>query len=85
MGQKGGNMNEIAGPGTRNRFSAYAPADFADSGEHVSDRFLLSVMMNSGPRSRLHFEQAAPQIADAMPSVGAIAARRSEPGVCAVP
>src|ERR1700738_4072648 len=26
-----------------------------------------------------------PQIADAMPSAGAIAARRSEPGVCAVP
>src|ERR1700692_813761 len=26
-----------------------------------------------------------PQIAEAMPSAGAIAARRSEPGVCAVP
>src|ERR1700756_5698523 len=26
-----------------------------------------------------------PQMADAMPSAGAIAARRSEPGVCAVP
>src|SRR5258705_13459194 len=53
-------MNEVAGLGARNRFTAYAPADFADSREHVGDRFLLSVMMNSCSRFRLYFEQAAP-------------------------
>src|SRR4051812_46241334 len=53
VGQKGGNLNEVAGLGARNRFSAYAPTDFAGPGEHVGDRFLLSVMMNSCSRSRL--------------------------------
>jgi len=53
-------MNEIAGLRSRDRFSLFAPADFADAGEDVGDRLLLSVMMDSRPRSRLYFEQAAP-------------------------
>jgi hypothetical protein len=71
-------MNEIAGLRARNRFTFFATVDFADAGKHVGKGLLLAVMMNAGSRSRRHLEQA-PQIADAM------AARRSEPGVCAVP
>ena len=53
-------MNEIAGLRTRDQFSSRAPAYFADAGEHVGDRLLLSMMMYSRPRSRLDLEQAAP-------------------------
>src|SRR5450432_3936382 len=58
--QEGGNMNEIAGLCTRGRFASFAPADFADTREDVGDGLLLAMMMNSGPRSRCHLEQAAP-------------------------
>src|SRR5476649_2858634 len=44
----------------RAKFSCCAPAHFADAGEDVGDRLLLSVMMNSRPRFRFHLEQAAP-------------------------
>lgn len=77
-------MNEIAGACTRDRFASFAPADFADAGEDVSDRLLLSMMMDSRPRSRLHLEQSAPD--------GRCNAERRrdggatfEPDVCAVP
>ena len=53
-------MNEIAGLRARNRFSSFAPADFADAGEDVGDRLLLSVMMHARARFRRHLEQAAP-------------------------
>src|SRR5437879_5843614 len=53
-------MNEIAGLRARDRLSSLAPAYFADAGEDVSDRLLLSMMMNSRPRSRLYLEQTAP-------------------------
>jgi hypothetical protein len=53
-------MNEIAGPRTRPMFSLRAPAYFADAGENVGNRLLLSVMVNSCPRSGFHLEQAAP-------------------------
>jgi hypothetical protein len=38
------------------------------------------VMVDSRPRTRLHFKNAAHE-ADVIPRSGAIAARRSEPGV----
>lgn len=53
-------MNEVSGLRTRDRFSSRAPSYFTDAGEHVGDRLLLSVMMYSRPRSRLHLEQATP-------------------------
>src|SRR2546430_4278028 len=58
--QKGGNMNEIAGLRARGRFASFAPTDFTDAGENVGDCFLPSMIMKSLPRSRLHFERAAP-------------------------
>src|SRR5436190_23156574 len=54
--QEGGDMNEIAGLCTRNRFSSFAPADFADAGEDVGDRLLLAVMVNAGPGSWSYLE-----------------------------
>src|SRR3978361_1187768 len=53
-------MNEIAGLPPRRRFGCFAPANFADAGEHVGDGLLLSMMMDSRPGSRLHLEQASP-------------------------
>lgn len=53
-------MNEVSGLRTRDRFSSRTPSYFADAREHVGDRLLVSVMMYSRPRSRLHLEQAAP-------------------------
>src|SRR3982074_212684 len=53
-------MNEIPGFRTRARFTLFAPADFAAAGEDGGDGLLLSVMMDSGPRSRQYLEQAAP-------------------------
>src|ERR1700730_9691792 len=53
-------MYEIDGLCTRDRSSCVAPADFADAREDVGDRLLFSVMMYSGPESRSHLEQTAP-------------------------
>jgi len=53
-------MNEIASLRARNRFSFCAPAYFADAGQHVGDRLLLSVMVNSCTLSRFDLEQTAP-------------------------
>ena len=53
-------MDEVASLCARDEFAAFTPADFADAGEDVCDRLLLSMMMNSCPRSRLYLEQAAP-------------------------
>src|SRR5438270_12786737 len=58
--QEGGDMNEIAGLRTRDRVSSLAPADFADAGEDIGDRLLLSMMMDARARSRRYLEQAAP-------------------------
>ena len=55
-------MNEIASRCARGRFSSFAPADLADAGEDIGDRLLLSVMMNTRPRSRCHLEYAAQQM-----------------------
>src|SRR4051794_3945565 len=51
--QEGGNMNEIPGLRTGDRFPTDAPANFADAGEDVGDRLLLPVMMYPGSRPRL--------------------------------
>src|SRR4030081_684220 len=47
MQQEGGDMNEIAGLRARYGFAFCTPAYFADAGEDVGDRFLLSMMVNS--------------------------------------
>jgi hypothetical protein len=46
-----------------------------NAGENVGDGLLLSMIVNPGPRSRR----------TVIPSAGAMAARRSDPGVCGVP
>ena len=76
-------MNKISGLCACHQFSSFAPANLAEAGKNVRDRLLFPVVMDSCPGSGFHFEQSA-QMADAIPSAGAIAARRSEPGVCAV-
>jgi hypothetical protein len=76
-------MNKISGLYTRDRFSSFAPANLADARKNVRDRLLFPVMMNSRPDPG-STSNSPPQMADAIPSAGAIAARRSEPGVCAV-
>ena len=77
-------MDEITRLCARDRVAFGAPADVADAGKYVGDRFLLAVMMNTGVRSRCDFEQTAPdRRRDA--ERRRMAALRSEPGVCAVP
>jgi hypothetical protein len=77
-------MNEVTSSSGRQVFPARTPADFADARQDVSDRLLLAVMVNSGAGARLDFEQRAPHRRfDAEPRRDA--ARRSEPGVRAVP
>jgi len=49
--QESGDMNEIAGLCTRDRFASFTPPNFADAGEDVGDGLLFSMMMNSSPRS----------------------------------
>jgi hypothetical protein len=73
-------MNKISGLCTRDRFSSFAPANLA---KNVRDRLLFPAMMNSRPDPG-STSNSPPQMGDAIPSAGAIAARRSEPGVCAV-
>jgi len=85
MQQEGGDMNEVASLRACGIFSSCAPAYFAAPGEDVCDRLLLSMMMNSCPANLGSTSNRPPQMAEAMPNAGAIAARRSEPGVCAVP
>src|SRR3981189_1381914 len=41
-----GDMNEIAGLCTRDRFTSFAPADLADAGEDGGDRPLLPLIVN---------------------------------------
>ena len=53
-------MDEIAGLRARCELTSCTPAYLADAGQHVGNRLLLSMMMNSGPRSRFNLEQAAP-------------------------
>ena len=53
-------MNEISGLCTRNQFSSFAPANFADARKNVRDRLLFAVMMNARPGSRFNFEQPTP-------------------------
>lgn len=53
-------MNEIPGRRASGKLASFAPAYLACAGEDVSDRLLVPMMMNSGPRSRLDLEQAAP-------------------------
>ena len=76
-------MDEIAGFRARSVFASHAPADFADARQDIGDRLLLSMMMDAR-RPRVDLEQPAPQ-RRSTPSCGATAARRTEPGVCAVP
>jgi hypothetical protein len=83
MRQESGDMNKISGLYTRDRFSSFAPANLADARKSVRDRLLFPVMMNSRPDPGSTSNRPL-QMADAIPSAGAIAARRSEPGVCAV-
>src|ERR1700684_46932 len=83
MRQEGGDMNKLSGLCKRDRFSSFAPANLADARKNVRDRLLFPVMMNSRPDLG-STSNSPPQMADAIPSAGAIAARRSEPGVCAV-
>src|SRR5882724_12159130 len=58
--QESRNMNEVAGLPVRYEFTSCTPANLADAGQHISDRLLFSMMVNSGPRSRFNLEQAAP-------------------------
>jgi hypothetical protein len=74
-------MNKISGLCTRDRFSSFAPANLADARKKVRDRLLFPVMPVRDPGST---SNSPPQMVDAIPSAGAIAARRSELGVCAV-
>src|ERR1700704_5235927 len=60
MQQEGGDMNEVASLRVCGIFSSCAPAYFAAPGEDVCDRLLLSMMMNSCPRTWFHLEQTAP-------------------------
>src|SRR6267154_3543 len=60
MEQESRNVNEVAGLRVRYEFTSCTPANLADAGEHIGDRLLLSMMVNSGPRSRFDLEQAAP-------------------------
>jgi hypothetical protein len=53
-------MDEIASLCACEMLSLRAPAHFANAGQHVGYRVLLSMMMNSGPRSRFDFEKTSP-------------------------
>ena len=77
-------MDEIAGFRARSVFAPRAPADFADTRQDIGYRLLLSMMMDASTSSGLTSNNR-PHNADWMPSCGATAARRTEPGVCAVP
>src|SRR5262245_24815404 len=60
MRKKGRDMNEIAGLCACRKFSSFTPTHFASAGEDVGDRLLLSMVVNSSPRSRSDSEQTAP-------------------------
>src|SRR5579862_7558506 len=53
-------MDEIARFGDSHMLAARAPANFAGAREHVGDRFLLAMMVNSGAGAWRNVEQAAP-------------------------
>ena len=76
-------MDEIADLRARSAFTPRTPADFADIRQDIGDRLLLSMMMPV--RAPGLTSNNPPHNADWMPSCGATAARRTEPGVCAVP
>lgn len=53
-------MDEIARLRLRCGLAPGTPADITSAGEDEGDRFLVSVMVQAGLRSRLDFEQSAP-------------------------
>ena len=83
MRQESGDMNKISGLYTRDRFSSFAPANLADARKNVRDRLLFPVMMNACSGPWFDLEQAAPDRGRDTER-RRDAARRSEPGVCAV-
>lgn len=54
-------MDEIASLRARGVFASRPPAYLADARQDISDRLLLSMMVNAGACSRLDLEQPAPQ------------------------
>jgi hypothetical protein len=84
MRQIGGNVNEIARYRLRDEFAFFTPTNLASSAEDECDRLLTSVMVNSRPRAGLDFENAAPDCRTDS-KLRRDCARRSQPGVCAVP
>ena len=77
-------MDEIAGACVSHELAAFAPADFAGAGKNECNGILAAMMVNPDPRARLHSKQSTPD-RRADTTSGAIAARRPDPGVCAVP
>src|ERR1700757_3096350 len=61
MGQPGRHVDEIASIRGRAGLAVLAPTNYTLSLEHVRDRLLLSVMMNTCPGARLDNEYASPK------------------------
>src|ERR1700741_768389 len=53
-------MDEIAGDCVGPKLAAIAPADFAGAAKNECNGILAAMMVNPGPRARLHFEQSTP-------------------------
>src|SRR5260370_16742511 len=58
--QESRNMNEVAGLRVRYEFTSCTPANLADAAEHIGDRLLLSMMVNSAPPSHSSLDHPAP-------------------------
>src|SRR5712691_2218929 len=61
VGQPSRNMNEVALPCDRAEFTMLSPPHAALSLEHVSNGFLLSVMVDGGLARRVDDKESAPQ------------------------
>lgn len=82
--REGRHMDEVAGFCAGGEFSLGAPTDFSYARQDISDRLLLTMMMNAGTRARCHREQATPSVrfnADLWGDRG----QTLRPGVCAIP